>query len=116
MEEVAKKQKTQKDLEKEIEALKTKKVTMPTKAELETAATATKAETKEEKEKSEEELLFDKLLGTDSKTSAKKKEELELTQRIVAKRREEIALSGKIESRRKELLKLEQDIQKKQNQ
>ncbi|MBN1695518.1 hypothetical protein JW879_08980 [candidate division WOR-3 bacterium] len=116
MEEVAKKQKTQKDLEKEIEALKTKKVTMPTEAELETPATAAKAQTKEEKEKTEEELLFDKLLGTDSKTSAKKKEELELTQRIVAKRREEIALSGKIESRRKELLKLEQDIQKLQNQ
>jgi hypothetical protein len=117
MEEVAKKQKTQKDLEKEIEALKTKKVTMPTEADIATAAaTTTKAETKEEKERTEEELLFDKLLGTDSKTSAKKKEELELTQRIVAKRREEIALSGKIESRRKELLKLEQDIQKKQNQ
>jgi len=116
MEEVAKKQKTQKDLEKEIEALKTKKVTMPTEAEIESAAAATKAETKEEKERSEEELLFDKLLGTDSKTSAKKKEELELTQRIVAKRREEIALSGKVEARRKELLKLEQDIQKLQNQ
>jgi hypothetical protein len=112
MEEVAKKQKTQKDLEKEIELLKTKKVTMPTEAELATA----KAKAKAEKEKSEEELLFDKLLGKSSKTSAQKKEELELTQRIVAKRREEIALSGKIEARRKELLKLEQDIQKKQNQ
>jgi hypothetical protein len=115
MEEVAKKQKTQKDLEKEIELLKTKKVTMPTEAEIATAETA-KAKAKAEKEKSEEELLFDKLLGKSSKTSAQKKEELELTQRIVAKRREEIALSGKIEARRKELLKLEQDIQKKQNQ
>lgn len=115
MEEVAKKQKTQKDLEKEIEALKTKKVTMPTEAEMKTAAAATTAETTAaEEEKSEEELLFDKLLGGSSKTSAKKKEELELTQRIVAKRREEIALSGKIEARRKELLKLEQDIQKMQ--
>ena len=35
MEEVAKKQKIQKDLEKEIELLKTKKVTMPAKAEVE---------------------------------------------------------------------------------
>lgn len=119
MEDVAKKQKEQKDLEKEIETLKTKKVTMPSKAELETVAaaataakTAEKPMTKEEKEKSEEDLLFDKLLGGSSKTSAKKKEELELTQRIVAKRREEIALSGTIESRRKELMKLEQQIDK----
>lgn len=113
MEVVAKKQKEQKDLEKEIELLKTKKVTMPSKAEVETAKTAEKPMTKEEKEKSEEDILFDKLLGGSSKkTSAKKKEELELTQRIVAKRREEIALSGTIETRRKELMKLEQQIDK----
>ena len=115
MEVVAKKQKEHKDLEKEIESLKTKKVTMPSKAELETgtAKTTGKAMTKEEKEKSEEDLLFDKLLGASSKKpSAKKKEELELTQRIVAKRREEIALSGTIETRRKELMKLEQQIGK----
>jgi hypothetical protein len=113
MEVVAKKQKEQKDLETEIESLKTKKVTMPSQAEVETAETAEKALTKEEKEKSEEDLLFDKLLGgSNKKKSAKKKEELELTQRIVAKRREEIALSGTIETRRKELMKLEQQIEK----
>ncbi len=112
MEEVAKKQKEQKDLEKEIELLKTKKITMPSKAELEIAEAVTTVETKEEEERSEEDLLFDKLLGESSKKGAKKKEELELTQRIVAKRREEITLSGKVETRRKELMKLEQQIEK----
>ena len=107
MEVVAKKQKEQKDLEKEIESLKTKKLTMPTQTEeLEIAETT--APVKDER--SEEDILFDKLLGGSSKKSAKKKEELDLTQRIVAKRREEIDLSGKVEARRKELLKLEQDI------
>jgi hypothetical protein len=109
MEEVAKKQKIQKDLEKEIELLKNKKETIPAQAEVAT-------EVKEKEEKTEEALLFDKLLGEDSEESAKKKEELELTQRIVAKRREEIALSGKIETRRKELMKLEQEIEKLKNQ
>jgi hypothetical protein len=106
MEVVAKKQKEQKDLEKEIESLQTKKLTMPSQAELEVADT--KAPAKDER--SEEDILFDKLLGGSTKKSAKKKEEIELTQRIVAKRREEIDLSSKIETRRKELLKLEQDI------
>ncbi len=115
MEEVAKKQKTQKDIEKEIELLKSEKESIPaqpaTAAAPAATATATTAEAAKKEDKSEEALLFDKLLGEDSGKSAKKKEELELTQRIVAKRREEIALSGKIETRRKELLKLEQDIE-----
>jgi len=63
-------------------------------------------------EESEESLLFDDLLGENSKKNAQKKEEIELTQRIVSKRREEIDLSGKIESRRRELLELEQKIEK----
>jgi len=107
MEDVAKKQKTQKDLKKEIELLKSKKESIPAQATTTTA---------EKEDKSEEALLFDKLLGADSKTSAQKKEELELTQRIVAKRREEIALSGTIETRRKELMKLEQEIEKLEKQ
>jgi len=116
MEEVAKKQKVQKDLEEEIKNLTEQKENVS--AELATA-TAVKPEesieTMKEEEKSEEDILFDRLLGEDSKSDSKKKEELELTQRIVAKRREEIALSGKIEAKRKELLKLEQDIEKHKN-
>jgi hypothetical protein len=110
IEEVAKKQKVQKDLEEEIKNLTEQKENISFEAE--TAAPITTAS---EEEKSEEDILFDKLLGEDSKGDAQKKEELELTQRIVAKRREEIALSGKIEARRKELLKLEQDIEKHKN-
>jgi hypothetical protein len=109
---VANKQKEQKNLEKEIESLATKKLTMPSQTE-ELEIAETKAPAKDER--SEEDILFDKLLGGSTKKTAKKKEELELTQRIVAKRREEIDLSGKIETRRKELLKLEQDIKKLQD-
>jgi hypothetical protein len=109
MEEVAKKQKVQKDLENEIELLSKKKETVSTEATFET-------ETEEiEEEKTEESLLFDDLLGEKGKTNAKKKEELEITQRIVAKRREEIDLSGKVESRRKELLELERKIENLKN-
>ena len=127
MEEVAKKQKVQKDLEEEIKNLTEKKENISAEIETATAAAAEAAEAaaatptpeetevSEEEEKSEEDLLFDRLLGEDGKSDTKKKEELELTQRIVAKRREEIALSGKIEARRKELLKLEQDIEKFKN-
>lgn len=125
MEEVAKKQKVHKDLEEEVKNLTEQKENISAEVETATAAAAEAAaktptpeevtEVSEKEEKSEEDLLFDKLLGEDSKSDTKKKEELELTQRIVAKRREEIALSGKIEARRKELLKLEQDIEKFKN-
>jgi hypothetical protein len=122
IEEVAKKQKVQKDLEEEIKNLTEQKENISAEVETATATAAAAAATPEgateavaEEEKSEEDLLFDRLLGEDGKSDAKKKEELELTQRIVAKRREEIALSGKIEARRKELLKLEQDIEKQKN-
>ena len=123
IEEVAKKQKVQKDLEEEIKNLTEQKENISAEVETATAAAAAAATTTPEgateavveEEKSEEDLLFDRLLGEDGKSDAKKKEELELTQRIVAKRREEIALSGKIEARRKELLKLEQDIEKQKN-
>lgn len=114
MEEVAKKQKVKKDLENEIEQLKTQKESIP--AEAAVATEVKEGEAVKEEEKSEEELLFDNLLGNGGKGSAQKKEELELTQRIVAKRREEIALSGKIETRRKELMKLEENIEKLKNQ
>ncbi len=105
METVAKKQKIQKDLSMEIEALEKKKESIPAEAAAGMGPLAGE-------EESEESLLFDDLLGEKSKTIAQKKEELELTQRIVAKRREEIDLSGKIESRRRELLDLEQKIEK----
>jgi hypothetical protein len=121
MEEVAKKQKVHKDLEEEIKNLTEQKENISAEVETATAAAAATPTPEEvtgvseKEEKSEEDLLFDRLLGEDSKSDTKKKEELELTQRIVAKRREEIALSGKIEARRKELLKLEQDIEKFKN-
>jgi len=105
MEVVAKKQKTQKDISMEIEALEKKKESIP--AEVAVGMGPLAGE-----EESEESLLFDDLLGEKGKTNAQKKEELELTQRIVAKRREEIDISGKIESRRRELLDLEQKIEK----
>jgi hypothetical protein len=111
MEEVAKKQKEQKDLESEIGLLETRKETVSTQAAVETKTDEVKAA----EEKSEESLLFDDLLGEKGKESAKKKEELQITQRIVAKRREEIDLSGKVESRRKELLELERKIEKLKN-
>ncbi len=110
IEDIAKKQKVQKDLEEEIKNLTEKKESIS--AEAETVMATMPAETEK---KSEEDILFDKLLGENSKSDVQKKEELELTQRIVAKRREEIALSGKIEAKRKELLKLEQDIEKFKN-
>jgi len=109
-EEVAEKQKMKEDLEKEIELLKQKKENISEELEAGKKAAATAGATAEDE--SEEELLFNNLLGESSKTSAQKKEEIELTQRIVAKRREEIDLSGKIESRRKELLNLQQKIEK----
>jgi hypothetical protein len=104
MEEVAKKQKVQKDLENEIGLLEKKKEAIPVQVAVEGGVEET------EEEGSEESLIFDDLLGEKSKKSAQKKEELEVTQRIVAKRREEIDLSGKVEARRKELLELERKI------
>ncbi len=115
MEEVAKRQKTQKDLEKtqkdleeEIGALQSKKENIPKEKEEVPAGMGPLSGGGE----SEESLLFDDLLGEKGKTSAQKKEELELTQRIVSKRREEIDLSSKIETRRRELLELQQKIEK----
>lgn len=112
-EEIIEKQKTKENLQAEIEQLKEEKEGIAKELEVsKEAAVAAAAEAATKEEESEEELLFDNLLGEDSKTSAKKKEEIELTQRIVAKRREEIDLSSKIESRRKELLELQQKIEK----
>jgi hypothetical protein len=112
-EEVAEKQKIKEEFEKEIESLKQEKENIAKEIEAsKEAAVAAAAEASTKKDESEEDLLFDNLLGGSDKTSAQKKEELELTQRIVAKRREEIELSTKIESRRKELRELEQKIEK----
>lgn len=102
---VANQQKIQKDLEKEIESLQKEKEIIPKEAPAGMGPLAGG-------EESEEALLFENLLGEKGKTSAEKKQELELTQRIVAKRREEIELSSKIETRRRELLELEQKIEK----
>jgi len=109
-EEVAEKQKTKENLEEEIELLKQEKENISKEIEAGKEAAATAGTTAEDE--SEEELLFNNLLGESSKTSAQRKEEIELTQRIVAKRREEIDLSSKVESRRKELLELQQNIEK----
>lgn len=92
--EIAKKQKEKKDLENEIEALKTTREEVEERVE----------------EKTEEEVLFNNLMDEGSGESEKSKEELELTQRIVAKRREEISLSARIEAKRKELIELERKI------
>ncbi|MEJ2356288.1 MAG: hypothetical protein P8Y62_10415, partial [candidate division WOR-3 bacterium] len=103
MEEVAKKQKVHKDLEEEIKNLTEQKENISAEVETATEAAAAKPTPEvvtgvsEKEEKSEEDLLFDRILGEYRKIDTKKKEELDLTKRIVSKRREEIALWGKIE-------------------
>lgn len=115
-EEIARKQKMKKDLESEIELLEEKKETALAEAEQEARELEEESEEIQEEEQPEEVLLFEDLLGEKSKEKAEKKEELELTQRIVAKRREEIALSGKVEAKRKELMELEKKIGKLKEQ
>uniref|UniRef100_A0A7C4Y4R1 Single cache domain-containing protein n=1 Tax=candidate division WOR-3 bacterium TaxID=2052148 RepID=A0A7C4Y4R1_UNCW3 len=72
---------------------------------------------KEMKEKvpveNEEEALLGNLIGNniDARLEEKKKQEVELTQRIVAKRREEITISARIEAKKKELMELEKKIE-----